>query len=62
MQATIGHEGYTIFDNADAAQAIIDSIGDDEDLAYLVVVDPLGSGRATVHVLDAETGDDIGLL
>ena len=62
MRATLNYTDLParIFASAAAAESVAASMrSDDDDWSYVVVVDPKGSGRAIVTILD-ETGERVG--
>jgi len=61
MQATIETGAYKIFNTEAAASAAVIALGfDDGELA--IRVDPKGSGRCFIEVLDLEDGAVIGRI
>lgn len=56
---TINAANYTIFSNADAAR---DVVKDWDAKSYRINIDPKGSGRCFIEILDEETGEVLGKL
>lgn len=55
----IGNEPHTLFNNYAAAEKVTVDIEANE---FRIDVDPKGSGRCVIRILDEETGEVIGTL
>ena len=59
MLTNIINSNYTIFNSVEAAKKVVIGWGSD---SYRIHVDPQGSGRCFIEVLDEDTGEAIGKL